>query len=218
MHSEEVDLPDGLYQVTTPYLCAGFEVAGRKITRCAPILQKKLAYWVTSSRLITLTQHGALNMADAKAQTVNLASLLDATLDTIADLPDFVVPPNGSYILLVKDTGQRDINKQPMVAIDFVVLATVELSKPTEDAPVADGTEFSELFNFGNDPAKTQQVMKARYAKAAEQMGLPANASLKTVLDALKGQQIRATNTRRKDKNDDSKFYPKIDNIQLATA
>ncbi|MFN8606868.1 MAG: hypothetical protein U0931_05010 [Vulcanimicrobiota bacterium] len=40
-------LPDGLYQVTTPYLCAGFVVAAGKVVDCAPILRKKLGFWVT---------------------------------------------------------------------------------------------------------------------------------------------------------------------------
>jgi len=40
-------LADGLYQVTTPYLCAGFVVEGGKVTRCAPILRRKLGYWMS---------------------------------------------------------------------------------------------------------------------------------------------------------------------------
>jgi len=36
---------DGLYQVTTAYLCAGFVIEGGKIRRCAPILRKRMAYW-----------------------------------------------------------------------------------------------------------------------------------------------------------------------------
>jgi hypothetical protein len=42
-------MKDGLYQVTTKYLCAGFVVHGGKVktSQCAPILRKKLAYWVT---------------------------------------------------------------------------------------------------------------------------------------------------------------------------
>ena len=38
---------DGLYRVMTPYLCAGFVVEGGKVTACAPILRKRLAYWQT---------------------------------------------------------------------------------------------------------------------------------------------------------------------------
>ena len=36
---------DGLYRVVTPYFCAGFVVEGGKVTRCAPILRRKLYYW-----------------------------------------------------------------------------------------------------------------------------------------------------------------------------
>lgn len=39
--------PDGVYQVTTPYLCAGFVVENGKVVACAPILRKKFAYWRT---------------------------------------------------------------------------------------------------------------------------------------------------------------------------
>lgn len=39
-------MTDGLYRVTTPYLCAGFVVERGRIVRCAPILRAKLAYWV----------------------------------------------------------------------------------------------------------------------------------------------------------------------------
>ena len=38
-------LPDGLYQVTTAYLCAGFTVKGGERTDCAPILRNKIGYW-----------------------------------------------------------------------------------------------------------------------------------------------------------------------------
>lgn len=40
-------LVDGLYRVTTSYLCAGFVVERGSITACAPILRKKLDYWMT---------------------------------------------------------------------------------------------------------------------------------------------------------------------------
>jgi hypothetical protein len=38
-------MEDGLYRVTTGYLCAGFVVSRGRVTVCAPILRKKMAYW-----------------------------------------------------------------------------------------------------------------------------------------------------------------------------
>lgn len=45
-------MTDGLYRVTTKYLCAGFVVAAGKVTECAPILWNKLDYWKTIARRI----------------------------------------------------------------------------------------------------------------------------------------------------------------------
>ena len=48
----EAVLPDGLYQVSTHYLCAGFVVENGKITTCAPILRRKIDYWRTIAKRI----------------------------------------------------------------------------------------------------------------------------------------------------------------------
>lgn len=45
-------MKDGLYQVTTSYLCAGFVVKDGQVTISAPILRKRLAYWVTQGELV----------------------------------------------------------------------------------------------------------------------------------------------------------------------
>jgi hypothetical protein len=49
----EANVKDGLYQVTTPYLCAGFIVSNGVVTHCAPILKPKLNYWVTIAKCIS---------------------------------------------------------------------------------------------------------------------------------------------------------------------
>jgi len=45
---------DGLYQVTTKYLCAGFAIKNNKIIDCAPILRKKINYWKTIAKRINI--------------------------------------------------------------------------------------------------------------------------------------------------------------------
>lgn len=45
-------MKDGLYQVTTKYLCAGFTIKDNKIIECAQILRKKIKYWVTVAKFI----------------------------------------------------------------------------------------------------------------------------------------------------------------------
>ncbi len=40
-------MKDGLYRVTTKYLCAGFIMSCGMVIKCAPILKKKIDYWKT---------------------------------------------------------------------------------------------------------------------------------------------------------------------------
>lgn len=42
-------MKDGLYRVTRGSLCAGFVVEHGRVVRCAPILRRKLAYWLTQA-------------------------------------------------------------------------------------------------------------------------------------------------------------------------
>ncbi len=46
------NMKDGLYRVVTPYLCAGFVVEDGIVKRCAPILLKKINYWITVAERI----------------------------------------------------------------------------------------------------------------------------------------------------------------------
>ena len=45
-------MKDGLYQVTTKYLCAGFEMKDNKVVSCAPILVNKIEYWKTIAKYL----------------------------------------------------------------------------------------------------------------------------------------------------------------------
>lgn len=45
----KTNLPDGLYHVENKYLSAGFVVKKGFVIRCAPILVKKLSYWITQA-------------------------------------------------------------------------------------------------------------------------------------------------------------------------
>ena len=36
---------DGLYQVTTPHICAGFVIWNGRLVYCAPILRRGISFW-----------------------------------------------------------------------------------------------------------------------------------------------------------------------------
>lgn len=45
-------LADGLYRVSTSYLCAGFVVRGGVVVECAPVLAKRIGYWATVAQWV----------------------------------------------------------------------------------------------------------------------------------------------------------------------
>jgi len=47
-------MKDGLYQVTTKYLCAGFYVQTGKVLYLAPILRKRFHYWKTIAKRLSV--------------------------------------------------------------------------------------------------------------------------------------------------------------------
>jgi hypothetical protein len=46
-------MTDGLYRVITSYLCAGFVIERGRVTLCAPILRRRLGYWMTVAARIS---------------------------------------------------------------------------------------------------------------------------------------------------------------------
>jgi hypothetical protein len=56
VESRKMPLNDGLYQVKTKYLCAGFVIEHGMVTACAPILRKNLQHWMTIARRVAYRQ------------------------------------------------------------------------------------------------------------------------------------------------------------------
>ena len=46
-------LKNGLYQVTTRYLCAGFVVEKGVLKWCAPILRKNIKFWLNVAKRVS---------------------------------------------------------------------------------------------------------------------------------------------------------------------
>lgn len=85
---------------------------------------------------------------------LDLDSLLDGSLDAVADVPDYVTPPAGVYLLsiasaeLVQDKDKEGKARNRLV-IAYKVDATVEVEGT--DLPVADGSLFSERFTYSEE-------------------------------------------------------------------
>ena len=49
----KITLKDGVYQVRTDQICAGFVVKNGLIVDCAPVLLRKIEYWKLRARLVS---------------------------------------------------------------------------------------------------------------------------------------------------------------------
>lgn len=47
-------MKDGLYQVTTDYLCAGFIIVHGHVVQCAPILRRRFTHYKSFAKYICL--------------------------------------------------------------------------------------------------------------------------------------------------------------------
>ena len=137
----------------------------------------------------------------------NLDAILDSTLDDLADMPAFVVPPAGAYNITFAETSVKKINDKPAVEFKLRFDATVELND-ANDTPVADGTENNVTYfldsEFGQGALK--EVLKAM-------LEVTGGGSLREQIAALKGAQALAITSVRKDKKDSEKKYLQLKSV-----
>lgn len=80
---------------------------------------------------------------------VDLDSLLDVSLDDLADLPEFKVFPAGAHRCMLT-LEKKVINKHPAVEAKLKYIENMEMSDPTSEVPEA-GTESSVAYMLDNE-------------------------------------------------------------------
>jgi hypothetical protein len=130
----------------------------------------------------------------------NLDSLLDATLDDLADLPSFKPFPVGAHKALASfDT--KEINGKAAIELNFKYVEAVELADPAEEAPKA-GDTSSTMFMLDNEFG--QGNFKKCAQPFAEAMGFK---TMREVVEGVKDVECILVSGQRKDKNDPDKVY-----------
>lgn len=84
---------------------------------------------------------------------INMDSLLDGTLDDLADLPEFRPFPPGLHRAIF-NWEQKVVANHPSIEVKFKAKETIELSKPADDAdnkPLVGGEEASVLYMMDNE-------------------------------------------------------------------
>lgn len=126
----------------------------------------------------------------------DISNLLDANLDDLADLPEFVTPPAGAYNATILSIEEKKIGENPAVEFKFKLMETMELANTT-DTPVANGTECGVAFMLNNDFGVGN--LKAALKPLGEHFG---SQNIREIMAAAKGASVLLTTTVRKGKGD----------------
>lgn len=137
----------------------------------------------------------------------NFDAILDATLDDLADLPEFVTPPAGAYNVTILEALVKKINEKPAVEFKLRFDSTVELND-ANDAPIKDGTECNVAYILDNEFG--QGNLKELLKQLADLAG---EGTIREKITNLKGAQVLMITSVRKDKKDADKKY-----LQIKTA
>ncbi len=138
--------------------------------------------------------------APATASTVDIDSILDGTLDDIADLPSFAAWPSGAYRATLKEGFKlKEINGKPAYELKLTNEEVLEISNALEqeEAPKI-GDEAS--LAFGMDSETGRGFFKEAIKPFVEALGLPSGQAgvIRAAVDSSKGLQVMVILKRTK--------------------
>ena len=130
--------------------------------------------------------------ANTQAATIlDIDALLDSTLDAVPDMPDYLNPPTGNYVLSITeaeikagkpaDPAKKQAAKAPRIVITYRVDSTVE----TDGVPVPDQTLFTEGFQGTEDGVAFFKKQAKKLLNVEDLSGV----TIRDILEALKGVQ-----------------------------
>lgn len=138
---------------------------------------------------------------------LDIDALLDTDLDSVESLPDYITPPAGSYVLKVANVEAekytaKDKVKKSRLRVTYSIVETVE----SEEPPMPDGSLFSENYQLSEDGVK--------YFKKAAMNILNikdfGKATIREVMDGLKGTEFKALITLKKTEAESGKVYENV--------
>jgi len=143
----------------------------------------------------------------------DINSLLDGTIDDLADLPEFKPFPAGTHVVTLKiidKTAPKDrVNNHPGFEFKMKAVETLELAS-SDDTPLVAGAEAGVLYLLDNPIG--QGSFKKLLASAAEHFGAKSNRELIADLDGATVVVV----TRTRQNKDKTQTYTDIVEMKVA--
>lgn len=124
-----------------------------------------------------------------------LDALLDASIDDLADLPEFAIFPAG-LLRVVVNFESKTVNNHPSIEMKMKLVETVELANPAADQPLKEGTEASVLFMLDNEFGQGQA--KAILSTFAQACGTN---NMRDTMEAANGMEVQVVSKPRQNKD-----------------
>ena len=146
----------------------------------------------------------------------NTASILDGTLDDLADLPGFKQPPTGAYGVGIVSVLEKKIGDHPAVEAKFSIKSVEEVTEQgiaEADMPIA-GEEFNTIFILDNDTGSG--FFKEFCKPLGEKLGIDpaAKGYYRAVMEQCKGMDLLLVLKRTYNKDKDS-YYLNIKKMEI---
>lgn len=126
---------------------------------------------------------------------MNLDSLLDSSIDDLADLPEFGVFPSGVHAVTIQ-WESKEVNKHPCMELKMKLRETVELANATDATPEP-GMESSCLFMLDNEFG--QGNFKTIIKELAAATG---TSKISEAVEASNGMEVQVVIATKPDKKD----------------
>jgi hypothetical protein len=143
---------------------------------------------------------------------MDLDSLLDGTLDDLADMPEFKPFPAGAHRVTIKWDLTKEINGQKCPELTLTAIETVELSNP-EETPVATGDTTNMMFMFKKKDGSRNELSEGKFKGLLKglQEHFKTGSNRETIESSQGAECLAVTKIRKDDKDKDNiKYYTDV--------
>lgn len=154
---------------------------------------------------------------NTETKAIPIDDLMDASLDDIADLPGFDVPPPGRYKLALT-LEYKVVNEKPAFEAKLVINEVIELANQT-DTPPEVGSKFSSLYFLDNEIGQGYFKELAKTLAAGLNMENP---KISQLLETCNNILVQATLKQRVHKEDvrkpkdEQRVYAQLSDVSVA--
>ncbi len=146
----------------------------------------------------------------------DIDSLLDGTLDDLADMPEFKPFPVGTHRCTI-EFELKKVGENLTPIMNIKAIETVELSN-TEDTPVAVGDSTNVMYSFKKKDGTPNEIGQGQFKEIMKSLAATYGAkSNRELMEEAKGAEVLLTTKIREDKRDpnDVKRYTDVVALQV---